>query len=150
MWELAQINVADAVDRLDSPALAGFVELLEPLDRLARESPGFVWRPRAEELDPAELALFGDLHRQVVNLSVWESPEALRGFLFGPGHGPAVRRRADWFHRPRQPSTALWWVRGGRRPTFPEAYGRLARLRGLGPTAEAFTLARTFPPPASP
>ncbi|CAA9252709.1 MAG: hypothetical protein AVDCRST_MAG41-1949 [uncultured Corynebacteriales bacterium] len=41
--------------------------------------------------------------------------------------------------------TALWWDR----PTFAEAHRRLALLRRLGPTADAFGLARPYPVPAS-
>jgi len=44
--QLAQVNVAEAVAPLSSPELHGFVQLLDPIDELARRSPGFVWRPR--------------------------------------------------------------------------------------------------------
>jgi Domain of unknown function (DUF3291) len=144
--QLAQVNVAEAVAPLDSPALRGFVRLLDPLDALARAAPGFVWRPRPEELDQDELAAFGDPWWVVVNMSVWESVAALRAFTYGGAHGDAVRRRRQWFHRAGEPAAALWWVEDGERPTPAEAHRRLELLRREGPTAAAFTLQRVFEP----
>ena len=138
--ELAQINVAEAVASLRSARLTGFLDAHDPLDRLARRSPGFVWRPEPAEVDPAELAVFGDLDRVVVNLSVWASVESLRDYLYGPEHADALRRRRQWFRRPDRPGAALWWVPAGHRPGFAEAYDRLERLRRDGPTADAFDL----------
>lgn len=144
--QLAQVNVAVAVAPLDAPALRGFVRLLEPLDALARRSPGFVWRPRPEEVDPAEVAVFGDPWRVVPNLSVWESVAALREFAYRGAHGDAVRRRRQWFLPATGPAMALWWVADGERPSFAEAHRRLELVRRHGPTAEAFTLGRVFEP----
>jgi hypothetical protein len=149
-WELAQVNVAHALAPLDSPELTGFMDLLEPLDALARRSPGFVWRPHAAELDPGDLVVFGDLAWTVVNLSVWASVEALRDFTFAGAHGVAVRRRRDWFAPPTGPAGALWWVPAGHRPPFAEAHGRLEQLRRHGPGPDAFTLGRPYPPPTGP
>jgi uncharacterized protein DUF3291 len=58
--QLAQVNVAEAVAPLSSPQLRGFVRLLDPIDELARRSPGFVRRPRPAEVTVADVALFGD------------------------------------------------------------------------------------------
>ena len=143
---IAQVNVAEAVAPLDSLTLRGFRALLEPLDALARRSPGFVWRPRPEDVDPAELALFGDPLRVVPNLSVWESVAALREFTFRGAHGDALRRRRWWFTPATDASMALWWVAEGERPSFAEAHRRLELLRTRGPTPDAFTLRRTYEP----
>lgn len=145
--QLAQVNVADAVDRLDSPRLAGFVELLGPLDELARRSPGFVWRPDPATVDPADLMIFGDPMWMVVNLSVWTSAEALRDYVYGSAHRDAVQVRRQWFRRPAGPSTALWWVPAGERPSFAEAHHRLDLLRHRGPTDAAFDFPRMFDGP---
>lgn len=142
---LAQVNVTRAVTRLDSPRMAGFADLYGPLDELARASPGFVWRPRASELDIRGLAVFGDLSRVVPNFSVWESIEALRDYVYSSAHREALRRRAEWFLRPTAASTALWWVPEGERPSCAEAHRRLQLLRTEGPTAQAFTLSAPHP-----
>jgi hypothetical protein len=41
----------------------------------------------------------------------------------------------------------LWWVPRGHRPEIGEAIAKLERLRAVGPTAEAFTFRKAFPPP---
>ena len=58
-------------------------------------------------------------------------------------------RRREWFARPAEAMTALWWVPAGVRPTVAEAEHRLRLLRAQGPTAEAFTLRETFPAPVA-
>lgn len=146
-WELAQVNVAATVAALESPRLSGFRRLAGPLDDLARRSPGFVWRPDPAGVDPAELAAFGDLSRVVPNLSVWESLEALRHYVFGTAHADALRRRRRWFLPSAAASTALWWVPAGERPSFAEAHRRLELLRADGPSPDAFPLSHPHGPP---
>lgn len=136
--QLAQVNVAEAVAPLSSPRLRGFVELLDRLDELARRSPGFVWRPRPEDVTTADVALFGDPDRVVPNLSVWASPEALLAFTYGGQHLAAMRRRRQWFRPLGVGAVALWWVADGERPSFAEARRRLELLRRDGPTREVF------------
>lgn len=46
MWELAQVNVARLRADVGSRVVAGFVSALDPVNRIADESPGFVWRLR--------------------------------------------------------------------------------------------------------
>ena len=137
--QLAQVNVAEAVASVSSPELSEFVLLLDRLDELARRSPGFVWRPRPEDVRVADVALFGDPDRVVPNLSVWASAEALLAFTYGGEHLAAMRRRRQWFRPLGAASVALWWVADGERPSFAEARRRLERLRRDGPNREVFT-----------
>jgi hypothetical protein len=58
-----------------------------------------------------------------------------------------MRRRKEWFARMREAYVVLWWVRKGHRPTVAEAAEKLDQLRTKGPTAEAFTFNKVFPPP---
>src|SRR5512132_409987 len=53
-----------------------------------------------------------------------------------------LRRRDRWFEPVAQPSTVLWWVEEGERPTVEAALRRLRYLRAHGPSPEAFTLLR--------
>ena len=41
----------------------------------------------------------------------------------------------------------LWWVPAGHRPGIDEAVARLELLRVQGPTADAFSFRKAFPPP---
>ena len=81
----------------------------------------------------------------IVNLTVWESIEALREFAYQSGHVEVLRRRREWFVPLDGPSLVLWWVPAGHRPTVEEARERLERLAADGPTPHAFTLKTPFP-----
>jgi hypothetical protein len=146
---LAQVNVARLRAPLDDPLLAGFVALLEPLNALADASRGFVWRLQTEAGDATALRVFDD-DRVLINLSVWESLEALTEFVYSSRHLDALRRRREWFQRLAEASLALWWLPAGDLPDVGEAARRLERLRAHGPTPAAFTFRQPFPPPAQP
>jgi Domain of unknown function (DUF3291) len=145
---LAQVNVATLRAPLDSPQLAGFVAALEPINALADHSPGFVWRLQTEDGDATAIRAFGG--RLMINMSVWESVEALRAYVYGDAHAAVLRRRREWFARLGEPETALWWVPAGRLPTVAEAEERLGHLRARGPSARAFTLREPRLAPSSP
>jgi hypothetical protein len=144
-WHLAQVNIALPREPLDAPLLADFVAALAPVNAVADASPGFVWRLQTEDGDATAVRAFGD-DRLIVNISVWESVEALRAFVYGDDHAAVLRRRREWFERLREAETALWWVPAGTTPTVADAEERLALLRARGPGADAFTLGETFPP----
>lgn len=145
---LAQLNVAHMKAPLDDPVMAEFAAQLEPVNALADAAPGFVWRLQTEEGDATAVRL-GDDERLLVNLSVWESLEALRAFVYRGEHAAVMRRRARWFLRGAEPTTVLWWIGAGEIPGVDEAAERLERLRREGPTPEAFDFAHPFPPPAA-
>jgi heme-degrading monooxygenase HmoA len=144
---LAQVNVATVRAPLDSPQLAGFVAALEPINALADHSPGFVWRLQTEDGDATAIRPFGD-QRIMVNLSVWESLEALRAFVYASRHLDVMRRRREWFHRMADAYLALWWVPAGTIPTVAEARERIELLTRDGPGPDAFTFRVPFPAPA--
>jgi heme-degrading monooxygenase HmoA len=146
---LAQVNVALLRAPLDGPELAGFVALLEPINALADRSPGFVWRLQTEDGDATAVRPFDD-DRMLVNLTVWESLEALRDFVYASRHLDAMRRRREWFHRLAIPYLALWWVPPGTVPTVAEAKRRLELVQRQGPGPDAFTLREPSPPPGPP
>ena len=145
---LAQLNIALPLEPLTSDRMAGFVELLEPVNALADRSPGFVWRLQTEDGDATAVRGFGD-DRLIVNLTVWESLEALARYVNGGFHAEVMRRRREWFAHLQEAYTVLWWVPAGVRPTVADAELRLAALRELGPTPYAFSVKRPFPPPGS-
>jgi hypothetical protein len=147
-FELAQVNVARLLAPLDSPEIAAFVTLLEPINRLADGSPGFVWRLTTPEGDATAIRAFDD-DMVIVNLTVWDSLESLRTFAYASNHVSVLRRRREWFERLATAHLAMWWVEAGHRPTVEEARDRLERLRRDGPTPAAFTFRTPFEPDAS-
>ena len=139
---LAEVNIARMQAPLDSATMKEFRDFIDPINALAESSPGFVWRytEGAAEQEVAEDPTFGD-NKIVVNLSVWESVEALKEFTYHTVHSYFVRKRKRWFHGLGHPHLACWWVAPGTEPTLMEAKRRLELLERLGPTPEAFTLA---------
>jgi hypothetical protein len=148
-YELAQVNVARLRAPLDSPVLGGFVAVVDPIGRLAEQSPGFVWRLVAGEGHGVVTRVDQDAVL-VVNVSVWRSYEALHAFAYRSAHGALVRRRTEWFLPVCQPSTALWWVSAGHRPDAEDALRHLALLRRYGPSSTSFSLRQRFTPDGQP
>jgi uncharacterized protein DUF3291 len=83
----------------------------------------------------------------LINMSVWESVEALAAYVYGDAHLGVLRRRREWFERMRDAYAALWWIPRGHIPTVIVAEDRVRHLRAHGPTPHAFTLKQHFPPP---
>ncbi|HEX8744927.1 MAG TPA: DUF3291 domain-containing protein [Thermoleophilaceae bacterium] len=142
---VAQLNVARAVAPLDGPELAEFVALLEPVNALADAAPGFVWRLEDEDGSAMGIRAFDD-DRMIVNMSLWESIDALWRFVYEGEHLGVMRRRREWFGRIASVHSVLWWVPEGEIPTLDEARKRLELLEAEGPTAEAFTFKTRFAP----
>lgn len=144
-YHLAQTNLGRIAAPLDSPRLQPFVNALEGVNANADAAPGFVWRLQTEEGDATALAVFdGAL---MVNLSVWETLEDLRAFVYrDPDHLAIMRRRREFFEKIALVN-ALWWVPVGHVPTLAEVEERYAHLRDHGPTPFAFSFRRHYPPP---
>lgn len=149
IWLLAQANIARQRAPLADPAMAEFVAALDPVNRIAEHSPGFVWRLRSSEHHGATTVWRGSWS-VVINLSVWESYEALHAFVYRSPHGAFLRHRARWFESLPQPSTVLWWVTANERPTVDQALTRLRYLQAHGSSPQAFTLRRRFDPHGRP
>jgi heme-degrading monooxygenase HmoA len=142
---VAQVNVARLRAPIDSPELADFVALLDTINELGDTSPGFVWRLKTPGGDATSFRVFDD-DSLIVNLTVWESIEALSDFAYRTDHKEVMRRRREWFVPMEEAYLALWWVPIGHRPSVAEAEDRLRYLRAQGPTPEAFTFRDRFPP----
>lgn len=147
-YHLAQVNIANARAPLDHPLMKGFVDQLDHINALAERSPGFVWRLQTEEGDATSIRVFDD-PLIIVNLSVWESVEALKEYVYSGEHLQVLRSKRDWMERLSSPSLALWWLPAGDLPDVQMARERLERLQLEGPSAEVFTFARPFPVPGS-
>ena len=143
---LAQINIARLIAPLDDPRIAGFVSQLDPINALADRSPGFVWRLQSESGNATDLAYNEDPFI-IVNMSVWESVEALRDFVYRSRHLSVFRDRSQWFEKTDLPNYCLWWVRAGHRPAIAEGRERLEYYRKHGATPQAFWFSQLYPAP---
>jgi hypothetical protein len=142
---LAQVNIARMKAPLEDPLMAGFVGRLDEINALADRSPGFVWRLQTSEGNATYLRPYDD-DRILFNMSVWESLEALKAYVYRGPHVEVMRNRKEWFERFEAPYAALWWVPEGHIPSVDEAKKRLEHLSAHGPTPFAFTFQSAFPP----
>ena len=147
-YHLAQLNVGLARAASDSPVMADFMTGIEPVNALADAEPGFVWRLQDGD-GPGATALRPRGPDFMVNMSVWESLQALRDFVYRNGpHLDFMRRRREWFHRMAQEHLVLWWVPAGHIPDLDEGLARLDLLRREGPSLVAFTFRDPYGAPA--
>jgi hypothetical protein len=135
---LAQINVGILNFPLDDPRTEGFTSMLDALNEVADRAPGFVWR-LVEDGGNDATGIRTPLGDEVlVNMSVWESRDALWDYVYRSGHLDMLRRRAEWFQLPKAAFQVMWWIPAGHIPTVEEAVERLELLREQGPTPSAF------------
>jgi hypothetical protein len=147
-FDIAQLNVGRAVAPLDDAVMADFMNWLDEINALAERSPGFVWRLQGDSGNNTDLKVSKD-PLFIVNLSVWESIDALYDFTYRSDHKTVFKRRHEWFERLGRPTTVLWWLPSGTLPSAEAALVRLDRLTTLGPSPEAFTFKQQYPPPVS-
>ena len=147
-FHLAQVNIARMLGPLDGPLMAGFVARLDEINALADGSPGFVWRFQTAEGNATALRPYDD-ERILFNMSLWETLEDLRQYVYRSAHTQLIGRRKDWFDKFEKPYMALWWAPAGHIPTVAEAKQRLELLSEQGETAEAFTFRQTYAMPLS-
>ena len=145
-YHLAQINVARMLAPIDDPVLADFVVQLPAINALAESSPGFVWRLKTDGGDATSIQVYDD-DLIIVNLTVWETAEALRQFTYQSAHAAVMRDRKRWFEKFEGPYYALWWIPAGQSPTTEEARERLEHLRTHGDSAFAFSFTHLYPVP---
>jgi Domain of unknown function (DUF3291) len=145
-YHLAQINIGRLIAPLDDPKIAEFVAQLEPINALADKAPGFVWRLQSESGNATDIA-YNDDPSIMVNMSVWESLEALREYVYKSDHMKVLRDRAKWFEKMDKPHYCLWWIPAGHIPTVAEGRERLEHYQTNGATPYSFWFSQQFPQP---
>ena len=95
-FHLAQVNIGRIRAPLEDPMMEGFRSQLDPINALADRSPGFVWRLQTEDGNAMAIRPFAD-ERMAINMSVWESLEALQQFVYRSAHVGPLRDRKQWF-----------------------------------------------------
>jgi hypothetical protein len=148
-YHLAQVNLGRVRASLEDPMMQSFVARLDEINALAEASPGFVWRLKSDDEGPSSYLRPFEDERILVNMSVWESVEALKDFTYRTMHTELLRDRKEWFEKFDGVFLALWWVPEGHHPSVDEAKKRLAHLDAHGPSQFAFTFKNVMPPDES-
>lgn len=145
-YQIAQINVGRLKATLHDPIMKEFVENIEPINALAEQSKGFVWRLKTEAGNATEIKLFED-NMIIVNISVWKTFEDLKNYTYKSKHTHFLKRRKEWFELFEGFYYAIWWIPKGHVPSIEEAKERLEFLNEHGDSKYSFTFKRTFPQP---
>lgn len=145
--QLAQMNIARLVAPVEDPRIADFVAQLDTINALAEAAPGFVWRLKSSSGNATDIA-YSDDPFVIVNLSVWQSLESLRDYVYNSAHSAVFRDRAKWFEKMSLPSYCLWWVPEGHEPSIAEGRERLQHYQKHGATPWSFWFKQSFPAPS--
>src|ERR1700729_3017487 len=106
-YQVAQVNIGRIRAELSDPVMSGFVERLDEIKVVAAAGPGFVWRLQTGEGNATYLGPFQD-ERTLLNMSVWESVETLRHFVYKTVHVELVRQRYAGFEKFAGAYAARW------------------------------------------
>ena len=82
----------------------------------------------------------------LVNMSVWESLDALKDYVYESMHVELMKNRKAWFERMEAMHQVMWWVPAGHIPSVEEGRACLERIRAEGPGPESFDFAHPFLP----
>ena len=145
-WQLAQMNIGTLVAAQGDPVVQPFFDALARINALAESSPGFVWRLKDELSDSATSIAVAIDPMFIVNMSVWESAQALFDFVYRSAHTPVMAQRRQFFAKPPEGRAyqVLWWVPAGTEPTVNDGLAKLWHLDRFGPTPVAFTFKQRF------
>ena len=139
---VAQFNISKERYPLDHPIMNDFMDRLDPVNAVADDWDGFVWRLHDDSGNATAIRAFDDDPTIIFNLSVWRSVEQLKVFVYQSAHAHVLRRRREWFEVIPERSYVLWWVEEAHVPTLDEAKDRLWHLQKHGPSPYAFTFDR--------
>jgi hypothetical protein len=147
-YHLAQINVALMKAPLDDPSMTEFAAALNEVNAVADRSPGFVWRLQTASGNAADIQAYSD-PKMLINLSVWQSVEQIKDYVYKTLHGEFFIRRRNWFERYQGEHLALWWIPADCLPTVEEGKAKLEQLALTGDSPECFTFAKPYSPPVT-
>jgi Domain of unknown function (DUF3291) len=137
-FHFAEFNIARLKHPLNAEENAEFASVLDPVTAIAEVTPGFVWRLKDDQgRTSSHIEAYTDPN-VIVNLTVWETPEALRQYTYRSGHGAYFRRRSEWFEPNTEVNMVCWWIPEGTVPSVKDAMARLDHLRAYGPSENGF------------
>jgi len=134
---IAQLNVGRFRYPTDDPRMAEFMGNLDRINALAERSEGFVWRLKDDTNNATAIRPASD-PTMAVNMSVWESVEALEQFVWATVHKQFYNRKGAWFEKLATPHFVMWPIAVGHIPDLAEAKARLERLSRRGDSDVAF------------
>jgi len=94
---LAEVNIAKRLAPMDDPIMLDFVKNVDRMNAIADQSKGFIWRLQNE--DKAEASKIFQDDTLIINMSVWETQEALFNYTYHSEHIEVFKRKKEWFSK---------------------------------------------------
>lgn len=150
-FHLAQANISRFNAPFDDPSMKEFVDFLEPVNRFAEESKGFVWRLKDKEGRSASYieSPFND-EMMAINISVWQDLESFKAFVYGTVHSYFLRNKKKWFDLKGPSQFVMWWMPNTKVPTLQMAKEKLSQIEREGDSPTAFSMKNLFDPQGRP
>ncbi len=142
-YHIAQVNIGKILGPMDGPVMHEFFINLEPINQLAEQSDGFVWRLKDDQDNATNIKVFED-DKILINMSVWETVDDLFKFTYQTQHADFLKRRREWFEKLKEMYMVLWYVPAGTIPTPQDAIKKLQYLTENGDTPNAFGFRNRF------
>ncbi|EEF58548.1 DUF3291 domain-containing protein [Pedosphaera parvula] len=152
-YHLAQVNIARMRTAPSDPVMSKLVDRIDEMNQLAENSSGFVWRLPGAQATPEALRVLKtyftpfEPERLFYNMSVWETVEDLKNYVYRTNHIEMLREQQAWMTHFEKPQLALWWISAGATPSIQDSATRLLSLHQNGPTPHAFNFKQLFPRP---
>lgn len=145
MFYLAQANMARFNAPLHDPSMSEFVDFLEPVNKFAEESTGFVWRLTDTEGRSASYleSPFQD-EMIAINASVWEDMESFKTFVYSSVHSYFLKNKKKWFDLSKPSQFVMWWIPVGEIPTLDIVKEKLELHSAHGDSPEVFSMRSLF------
>ena len=131
---IAQMNWGRMRYPIDDARMTEFAAALDAVYRDAEAHPGFIWRI-AEDESETQLRQLGYDAQTSATVSTWATVEDLKAFTFSGAHGAFLRRTHEWFEQVEGPQLVIWNVDRDEKPSFGDAFNRLAHLARFGNTS---------------
>lgn len=139
MRHLAQFNIIKLIDELDSPVIKEFKDFLAPVNLLAEDSPGFIWRLKDDSgSDATAIETPYEDPLIFVNMSVWKDYTSLADYTYQTVHSYFLKSRKKWSSKMAGHAAVMWYIEEGHIPTLAEAKAKLDALNANGSGPEAF------------
>lgn len=137
---LAELSIGRLPAPTDNLRAAQLMAALDRVNGLGKRMPGFMWMMEgsgAPGTANTEAKIAGEA-QFLSNLTVWESVEMLKNFVWNTVRRAFYDLRAEWFQVLGKMHFVMWWVPTGHRPTLAEALVRLDHLQAHGDSEHAF------------
>ena len=147
MYQLAQANYGQWQQDVTRELVQEFYDRAASIMQSAMESGGFVWSNAGGFYQDATTVAAFDNQLIIFNMTVWQTFEDLKRFVFNQIHTAVMKDRDKWFDKIPTQVSVMWWVKEGERPTIAQALQKIELMNQIGSSAQAFNFANYFDSP---